>query len=70
MGGQQPMMMPQGYSYPMPMMGGMMMPSQGWGVMPQQRPIKSTTATRKTAQHVRKKSNGKIYRRIFQLKHL
>lgn len=53
--------MPQGYPYQMPTRGGgMMMPTQGWGVMPAQRPVKSTTATRKTAQQVRKRSDGKI----------
>ena len=50
--------MPQGYGYPMQ---GMMMPTQGWGV-PAQRVVKSTTATRKTAQNVRKRSDGKTQR--------
>jgi len=40
----------------------MMMPAQRWGVMPQQRVIKSTAATRQSAQRIRKRSDGKIYR--------
>lgn len=53
-------MVPAGYGYQHAMRGGMMMPTQGWGVMPQQHFAKSTAATRQSVQRIRKRSDGKI----------
>jgi len=55
----QPMMqpiMPPGYYQPG--MGGMM-PAQQWGAPQQQQFVKSSTATRQSAQKIRKRSDGK-----------
>lgn len=53
---RQQFMVPAGYGYQPAIRGaGMMMSAQGWGVMPQQRVVKSTAATRQSAQRIRKK---------------
>lgn len=57
-------------SAPYPYQPGMpMMPTQGWGVMPQPHFGKSTAAARQSAQRIRKRSEGEIHTRECMLYH-
>jgi len=53
----QPMMQPMMQPYYQP--GMPMMPAQQWGVPQQKRFVKSSSATRQSAQKLRKRSDGK-----------